>query len=44
MLYTGEYEVNVEYRSREYYSMILADPAGHVRHIGWGEHVKLPWD
>jgi len=42
--YTGEYEVNVEYRSRGYYSMILADPAGHVRHIGWHEHVMRPWD
>lgn len=42
--YIGEYEVNVEYASMGYYSMILSDPAGHVRHIGWETHIKRPWD
>lgn len=42
--YIGEYEVNTEYASRGYYSMILSDPNGHVNHIGYGDHIMRPWD
>lgn len=42
--YVGEYEVNIEYIKLGYYSMILSDPVGHVRHIGWNDHVHRPWD
>jgi len=42
--YIGEYEVNTEYTNEGYYSMILDDPVGHVRHIGWDSHIKRPWD
>jgi hypothetical protein len=42
--YIGEYEINVEYTNIGYYSMILSDPNGHVKHIGWGSHIMRPWD
>lgn len=42
--YVGEYEVNQNYAKLGYYSMILADPKGHVRHIGWNDHIKRPWE
>jgi len=42
--YIGEYAVNKKYAEDGYYSMILDDPAGHVDHIGWNEHVSCFWD
>lgn len=37
--FTDEYMINDKYRTSGYYSCILADPSGHVLHIGDGEHV-----
>jgi len=42
--YVGEYTINKEYVQRGYYAMILADPEGHVNHIGWNAHIKREWD
>jgi hypothetical protein len=42
--YVGEYMINKAYVARGYYAMILADPDGHVTHIGWNDHIKREWD
>jgi hypothetical protein len=42
--YVGEYAINAKYRDDGYYAMILADPSGHVTHIGWGHHIPRFWD
>lgn len=42
--YVGEYSINSKYRDDGYYAMILADPNGHVDHIGWGQHIPREWD
>jgi len=42
--FLGEYSVNAKYRQAGYYSRILAEPTGHVRHIGWGAHIKRDWE
>jgi len=39
-----EYTINKAYVDRGYYAMILADPAGHVNHIGAGHHIPNAWD
>ena len=40
----GEYAVNTAYAREGYYGVILDDPSGHVRHIGWTQHVTRPWE
>jgi len=42
--YCGEYPINTSYRELGYYSMILGDPSGHVRHIGADFHIPRVWD
>ena len=42
--YVGEYTINKEYVDLGYYAMILADPNGHVNHIGWNHHIPREWD
>lgn len=42
--YVGEYVINKEYVQRGYYAIILADPNGHVEHIGWNDHIPRAWD
>ena len=42
--YIGEYTVNKKYVESGYYSMILADPNGHVDHIGWNNHIVRDWE
>ena len=42
--YVGEYTVNKKYIESGYYSMILADPTGHINHIGWNDHIVRDWD
>ena len=42
--YLGEYSVNTKYRNDGYYSRILPEPTGHVRHIGWGVHIPREWE
>lgn len=42
--YVGEYTLNKKYADNGYYSVILADPNGHVNHIGWGQHILRDWD
>ena len=39
----GEYSVNVAYGQDGYYSAITKNVKGYVKHIGWGHHIKLPW-
>ena len=40
----GEYTVNNEYRLLGYYAAITKNSRGYVNHIGWGHHIKLPWE
>lgn len=42
--FIDEYIVSSAYRNNGYYSMILADPEGHVDHIGWNHHIPRVWD
>jgi len=42
--YVGEYPINTDYLNVGYYSMILGNPNGHVKHIGWGHHIPREWD
>ena len=42
--YVGEYTINKEYLNLGYYSMILSDTDGHVKHIGWNNHIPRKWD
>ena len=42
--FVGEYTINKIYTDAGYYSMILADPSGHVNHIGWSAHIPREWD
>jgi len=42
--FIDEYIVSSAYRKLGYYSMILADPEGHVDHIGWNHHIPRVWD
>lgn len=42
--YIGEYSVNKKYSEDGYYSCILDHPEGHVRHIGWNDHIPREWD
>jgi hypothetical protein len=42
--YVGEYSLNCLYRDSNYYCVILADPRGHVNHIGWNQHIPRHWD
>jgi hypothetical protein len=42
--YVGEYSVNEKYRQDGYYSRILPEPSGYVRHIGWDVHISREWE
>lgn len=42
--YLDEYMINDKYRTDGYYSFILDNPSGHVRHIGDGYHVMKDID
>jgi hypothetical protein len=42
--YIGEYTLNKKHADYGFYAVILADPKGHVNHIGWGQHIKRDWD
>jgi hypothetical protein len=42
--YVGEYILNKKYADAGFYSVILADPKGHVTHIGWDQHIAREWD
>jgi hypothetical protein len=42
--YVGEYVINTVYKDLGYYAMILADPNGHVTHIGDNHHIPRFWD
>jgi hypothetical protein len=42
--FIDEYIVSSAYRNLGYYSMILADPEGHVDHIGWNHHIPRVWE
>ena len=42
--YVGEYTVNKAYVGAGYSAMILADPRGHVDHIGEGYHIPRFWE
>jgi glycosyltransferase involved in cell wall biosynthesis len=39
-----EYNINKLYQERGIFSAITSDPTGYVRHIGWGRHIKRPWE
>ena len=42
--HVGEYTLNKKYADAGFYAVILADPRGHVNHIGWGQHIPREWD
>lgn len=42
--YIGEYSVNTKYRTDGYYSRILPEPSGYVRHIGGDVHIPREWE
>jgi len=42
--YVGEYTINSKYLNDGYYSMILSNPMGHVKHIGWDDHIQRQWE
>ena len=42
--YVGEYTINKAYVEKGFYAMILADPRGHVDHIGWDQHIARFWE
>jgi hypothetical protein len=42
--YVGEYTLNKKYADAGYYAVILDDPNGHVKHIGWDQHIAREWD
>jgi hypothetical protein len=37
--HVGEYKINKKYGEYNYYSVILDDEKGHVKHIGYGHHI-----
>ncbi len=43
-VFVGEYTINKKYKEDGYCAMILADPKGHVDHIGWNDHIAREWD
>jgi len=40
----SEYNINKLYQKAGIYASITQDPKGYVRHIGWGRHIKRPWE
>jgi hypothetical protein len=42
--YVGEYDVNNVYKINGYYGVITTNSRGYVKHIGWNEHIKRPWE
>lgn len=40
--YYGEYNINLEYLKSEFFSVILSNNEGHVKHIGKNHHIQRP--